>query len=67
MEVTLGQLGVAHALPEDLSVADDLGVPSLHQRSDEERATEAGFDAHLVKPISVEDLERTLAKLLRSR
>ncbi|MEN3275831.1 MAG: hypothetical protein V7631_1621 [Massilia sp.] len=31
------------------------------QRSDIERATEAGFDVHLTKPASLDDLQRAIA------
>lgn len=33
------------------------------QEEDRQKATEAGFDDHLVKPVSIVDVERTLAKL----
>jgi CheY-like chemotaxis protein len=33
------------------------------QERDKARASEAGFDQHLVKPVALEDLERVLARL----
>jgi signal transduction histidine kinase/CheY-like chemotaxis protein len=36
------------------------------QEEDRQKATDAGFDDHLVKPVSIVDVERTLAKLKRA-
>ncbi len=36
------------------------------QEEDRQKATDAGFDDHLVKPVSIVDVERTLAKLKKS-
>lgn len=36
------------------------------QEEDRQKAADAGFDEHLVKPVSIVDVERTLAKLKRA-
>lgn len=36
------------------------------QEEDKQKAIEAGFDDHLVKPVSIVDVERTLAKLKKT-
>ena len=36
------------------------------QEEDKQKAIEAGFDDHLVKPVSIVDVERTLSKLKKS-
>jgi signal transduction histidine kinase len=36
------------------------------QEEDRQKAADAGFDEHLVKPVSIVDIERTLAKLKRA-
>ncbi|HKU44092.1 MAG TPA: response regulator, partial [Polyangiales bacterium] len=36
------------------------------QPSDKERATEAGFDEHLVKPISIERVQQVVSRLLQA-
>jgi signal transduction histidine kinase/CheY-like chemotaxis protein len=42
-----------------------VAVTGYGQEADERRAREAKFDAHLVKPVSMEVLERTLLELIR--
>ena len=58
---------LARAIRDDPALKDMVLVActGYGQRSDEERTHAAGFDAHLVKPISIEALESTLAELLR--
>ena len=36
------------------------------QDEDRQKAADAGFDEHLVKPVSIVDIERTLAKLKKA-
>ena len=40
-----------------------IAVSGYGQEEDQERAKSAGFDAYLVKPISLKDLEKLLAEL----
>ena len=42
-----------------------IAVSGYGQEEDQERAKSAGFDAYLVKPISLKDLEKLLAELNR--
>jgi signal transduction histidine kinase/ActR/RegA family two-component response regulator len=49
------RLRVEHGMTPALIAATGYG-----QQSDRQRATEAGFDCHLVKPVSVQDLVRVL-------
>ena len=57
--------------PKVLLVDDDkdllqlIAMTGWGQEVDKERTREAGFDVHLVKPVEVDDLQRTLA--LRER
>jgi CheY-like chemotaxis protein len=39
-----------------------IAVSGYGQEEDQERAKSAGFDAYLIKPISLKDLERLLAE-----
>ena len=42
-----------------------VALTGFGQAADRKRAMEAGFDAHLTKPVTVEEIETTLAKLTR--
>ncbi|MBK7862625.1 MAG: response regulator [Archangiaceae bacterium] len=44
-----------------------IALTGYGQSSDRERALEAGFDAHLVKPIAVEKLEELIARFAEER
>ena len=48
---------------EGLTQIKLVAVTGYGQPSDREKSVAAGFDAHLVKPITVELLQRTLATL----
>lgn len=48
----------------NLSSIKLVAVTGYGQAADKERAVAAGFDEHLVKPISVEQVQRVLDKLL---
>jgi two-component system, sensor histidine kinase len=49
------------ALPEPPPVM--IALTGYSEPEDRQRAKEAGFDAHLVKPVDPEDLSRLLARL----
>jgi signal transduction histidine kinase len=55
---------VARRLREELGVDKMIliAVSGYGQEEDQERAKSAGFDAYLIKPISLKDLERLLAE-----
>ena len=40
-----------------------IALTGYGQASDKERAVEAGFDAHLVKPVAVDTLQKLIAQL----
>jgi len=40
-----------------------IALTGYGQASDRERAVEAGFDAHLVKPVAVDTLQKLIAEL----
>ena len=41
-----------------------VAITGYGQAADRERARSAGFDEHLVKPISVDDVQRVVERLL---
>jgi signal transduction histidine kinase/ActR/RegA family two-component response regulator len=59
----------ARAVRADVTIADTplVALTGYGQPEDRRRAIEAGFDAHLVKPVSPEELVRTLASIAASR
>jgi CheY-like chemotaxis protein len=55
---------LARALRKKLPSILLIAVTGYGQASDRERALDAGFDAHLVKPVSIGAVTETLDKLL---
>ena len=45
----------------------DVAITGYGREGDKDLAREAGFDAHLTKPIAFEELETVMASLLRAR
>ena len=41
-----------------------IAVTGYGQEADKQRSREAGFDAHLVKPVSIDHLEGVIRRLL---
>ncbi len=61
----LDGFGVARAVRQAGALADTylVAVTGYGQSSDRERSAEAGFDAHLVKPVDAETLRQVLAAI----
>lgn len=57
---------VAHRLREDLGDVRLVAVTAYGQRADRVRSRDAGFAAHLVKPVSIRDLLETLKEVRAS-
>jgi len=51
------QLRESRDLPEDARI---VAITGYGQDTDRRRSTEAGFNAHLVKPVSLDALTRTI-------
>ena len=76
-EIALVDVGLpgldGYAIARAVRTGGDAGVPYLiavtgyGQPADRRRALEAGFDAHLVKPVGTDELRRALAAAAASR